>query len=67
LYDVKGNFQNLLILLIFTKLMETEKLTQLFCFLVVSIDENIKIPPYEHDLIYNELKTIIMDHQRVME
>jgi len=47
--------------------MERGKLTQLFCFLVVSIDENIKIPPYEHDLIYNELKTIIMDHQRVME
>ncbi|XP_016662181.1 uncharacterized protein LOC107884487 [Acyrthosiphon pisum] len=30
-------------------------------------DENIKISPDEHELIYNELKTIIKDHQAVME
>ncbi|CAI6373156.1 unnamed protein product [Macrosiphum euphorbiae] len=30
-------------------------------------DENIKIPTNEHDIIYEELKTIIIDHQAVME
>ncbi|KAL5239268.1 hypothetical protein ACI65C_006678 [Semiaphis heraclei] len=30
-------------------------------------DENKKIPPNEHDSIYNELKKIIMEHQAVME
>ncbi|CAI6373144.1 unnamed protein product [Macrosiphum euphorbiae] len=30
-------------------------------------DENIKIPTNEHDIIYEELKTIIRDHQAVME
>ncbi|XP_029341348.1 uncharacterized protein LOC115033244 [Acyrthosiphon pisum] len=29
--------------------------------------ENIKISPKEHDLIYDELKKIIMDHQLVMK
>ncbi|KAL4084860.1 hypothetical protein QTP88_027739 [Uroleucon formosanum] len=32
-----------------------------------SKDENIKIPPNGHDLNHNELKTIINDHQAVME
>ncbi|CAI6373122.1 unnamed protein product [Macrosiphum euphorbiae] len=30
-------------------------------------DENIKISTNEHDIIYEELKTIIIDHQAVME
>jgi len=34
---------------------------------VDSTDENTNKPSIEHDLIYDELKTIIMDHQAVMK
>lgn len=40
--------------------------TIILCLLVDDRDEKKKISN-KHDLIYDELKTIIMDHQAVME
>jgi len=51
----------------FNNYQATGKVSQLFFFLVDYTAENINISPNEHELINEELKTIIKDHQSVME
>lgn len=42
------------------------KITQLFCLLLDYTDRNTKVPNI-HDVVYDEMKTLIMDNQAVLE